>query len=280
METEFSKFRADILGIRHTLRHEMNSLRVHFPLPSGYISSAPFLPSRSTSNNMGMAAFRDSLPNNFSSHHSSPLSVRSHGSRTDSSPSVAIVLLGSSPHMDSSRVVIDLSLKTMEPSGRIVDYDSSRKFLLNFHRYRQSGGSKKLSTLLQVPLDPKKPLISNFSSLFFEFDDTYLFNVKYIENKILSVYPETLSALNVTNRLRQLCMQETDKLGSKKLIDFLDHFLSVYRYYGSEFKRKYDNDKEQLNKALCKLFCQLICPSDLSSRMNIDGIYNFSLLQE
>jgi len=38
---------------------------------------------------------------------------------------------------------------------------------LDFRRYRQSGGSKNLSTLLQVPLDPKKPLISNFSSLFF-----------------------------------------------------------------------------------------------------------------
>jgi len=113
-----------------------------------------------------MGNFRDyppSFSDNFSSRHSSPMSVRSNDSITDSSPSVATVLLGSFPHMDSSRVVIDLSLKTMEPAGRIEDYESSRKLLLDFHRYRQSGGSKKLSTLPQVPFDPKKPVLSNFS---------------------------------------------------------------------------------------------------------------------
>ena len=210
---------------------------------------------------MDIRNFRDSPPDHISSRHTSPLSVISHDSRTDSSPSIATLLLGSSPRMDSSRVVIDLSLKTMKPTGRISDYDSSRKFLLDFHRYRQSGGSKKLSTLLQVPLDPKKPLVSNFSSFFSEFDDNYLFNDGYIENKILSVFPETLAALNVNTRLRQLCMQETDKIDSKKLIDFLDNFLSIYRYYGSEFKRKFNNDEDKWNRALCKLFCQLICPS-------------------
>jgi hypothetical protein len=99
-----------------------------------------------------------------------------------------------------------------------------------------------------VPLDPKKPLISSFSSLYFEFDDNYLFNDDYIENKIISVFPETLAALIVTTRLLQLCMQETDKMDSKKLIDFLDNFLSIYRFYGSEFKRKYDNDAENETK--------------------------------
>jgi hypothetical protein len=193
---------------------------------------------------------------------------------------VDTVLLDQSPAMDSSRVVIDLSLKTMEPTGKISDYDSSRKFLLDFHRYRQSGGSKKLSTLLQVPLDPKKPLISNFSSLFFEFDDHYLFNDDYIENKLLSVFPDTLASLNVTTRLRNLCMSDTKEMDPKKLIDFLDNFLSIYRFYDSEFKRKYDNDEDQWNKALCKLFCQLIRPSDLPSRLNIDGIYDFATLQE
>jgi hypothetical protein len=135
--------------------------------PYGNFSSALAPVYRYTSNNMDMGIFRDSPLDNFSSRHSTPLSVRSLDSSSDSSHSVATVLLGSSPRMDSSRVVIDLSLKTMKPTGRISDYDSSRKFLLDFHRYRQSGGSKKLSTLLQVPLDPKKPLISNFSSLFF-----------------------------------------------------------------------------------------------------------------
>jgi hypothetical protein len=87
---------------------------------------------------MDIRNFRDSPPDHISSRHSSPLSVISHDSRTDSSPSIATLLLGSSPRMDSYRVVIDLSLKTMEPTGRISDYDSSRKFLLDFHRYRQS----------------------------------------------------------------------------------------------------------------------------------------------
>ena len=108
---------------------------------------------------------------------------------------MATFLLVPSSPMDSSRVVIDLSLKTMEPTGRISDYNSSRKFLLDFRRYRQTGGSKKLSTLLQVSLDPKKPLIRNLSSLFFEFDDNYLFNDDYIENKLLSVFPDNLASL-------------------------------------------------------------------------------------
>ena len=259
LESEFLKSRDALLGIRQTLREEFTSLRASSSIPSGNFSSPPAPSHRSPSH---MGTFRDHFPDNFSSRHSSPLSVQS-----DSSPSVATVLLGPSPTMDTSRVVIDLSLKTMEPTGRISDYDSSRKFLLNFRRYRQSGGSKKLSTLLQVPLDPKKPLISNFSSMFFGFDDNYLFNDEYIEQQLISIVPETLATLNVTTCLRQLSMQDTDRMDPKKLIDFLDSFLSIYRFYGSEFQCKYDNDEDQWNKALCKLFCPLIRPSDLPSRL-------------
>jgi len=186
LQDQFFNFRADILGICHTLRQELNSFRFRSPLASGNIPSANVPLYRSTSNRMDMGDFRDSHPpfsDNFSSRHFSPMSARSNDSRTDSSSSVATILLGSSPRMDSSRVVIDFSHTNMKTTGRIVDYDTSRKFLLDFHHYRQSGGSKKLSTLLQEPLDPKKPLISNFSSLFFKFDETYLFGDEYIENK-------------------------------------------------------------------------------------------------
>jgi len=61
-------------------------------------------------------------------------------------------------------------------------------------------------------------------------------------------------------------------MDSKKLVDFLDNFLSI-------FQRKYDTT-EQWSKALCKLFCQLIRPSELPSRINIDGIFDFDDLQE
>jgi hypothetical protein len=274
---ESSKSRDALIGIRQTLREEFTSLRDRSSLPSGNFSSASAPPYRSTSH---MGTFRNSPPDQFSSRNSSPLSIHSHESRTDSSRSVATVLLGSSPAMDSSRVVIDISLTKMEPTGRISDYDSSRKFLLDFRRYRQAGGSKKLSTLLQVPLDPKKPLISNFSSLFFGFDDNFLHNDEYIEQQLISVFPETLSTLNVTSRLRNLCMSETEQMDPKKLIDFLDNFLSIYRFYGSEFQRKYDNDEHKWNTALCKLFCQLIRPSYLPARLDIEGIYEFATLQQ
>ena len=84
----------------------------------------------------------------------------------------------------------------------------------------------------------------------------------------------------MTTRLRQLGMQDNDRMDPKKLIDFLDNLLSIYRFYGSEFQRKYGNDEDQWNKALCKLFCQLIRPSDLSFRLNIDGIHDFAILQQ
>ena len=106
-----------------------------------------------------------------------------------------------------------------------------------------------------------------------------MFDDDYVENKLSSIYPETLASLNVTSRLRQLCMQETDKMDTKKLLDFLDNFIAIFRHNGSEFKSKYKNDAEQWHKALCKLFCQLIRPSDLPSRMNIDGLHNFTVLQ-
>ena len=109
-----------LLGIRQTLREKFTSLRARPPLPSDNFSPALAPPYRSTSTKMDMGTFRESLSDHLSLRHSSPLSVRS-----DSSPSVALVLLGPSPHMDSSRVVIDLSLKTIELTGRISDYDSS-----------------------------------------------------------------------------------------------------------------------------------------------------------
>ena len=110
LQDQFFNFRADILGICHTLRQELNSFRFRSPLASGNIPSANVPSYRSTSNRMDIGAFRDSTPDNFSSRHSSPLSICSTDSRTDS---VATVLLSSFPHMDSSHVVSDLSLKTI-----------------------------------------------------------------------------------------------------------------------------------------------------------------------
>jgi hypothetical protein len=69
-------------------------------------------------------------------------------------------------------------------------------------------------------------------------------------------------------------------MDTKKLLDFLDNFIAIFRHYGSEFKSKYKNDAEQWHKALCKLFCQLIRPSDLPSRMNIDGLDDFTVFQD
>jgi hypothetical protein len=179
----------------------------------------------------------------------------------------------------SDQIVINLSLAEFEPRGKINDFDTCHLFLFLFHRYKELGGSKKLSTLLQVPFDSNKPYLSNFSSLFFEFDDNYLLDDVYIENKLCSIYPETLSPLTVTSRLKQLCMQDTDRMVPTKLLDLLDTFLATFRYYGSEFKRKYETEL-QWNKELCKLFCSLVRPADLPIRMNLDGIYKFDILQQ
>jgi hypothetical protein len=87
----------------------------------------------------------------------------------------------------SDQIVINLSLAEFEPRGKINDFDTCHLFLFLFHRYKELGGSKKLSTLLQVPFDSNKPYLSNFSSLFFEFDDHYLLGDVYIENKLCSI---------------------------------------------------------------------------------------------
>ena len=66
-----------------------------------------------------------------------------------------------------------------------------------------------------------------------------------------------------------------DNFACKKLIRWiLNKFLAIFRHFG------YENDAEQWHKALCKLFCQLIWLSDLPSRMNIDGLDDFTVLQD
>ena len=142
----------------------------------------------------------------------------------------------------SAQLVLDLSLAEFEPRGKIIDFDTCRHFLFVFHRYKELAGSKKLSTLLQVPFDSKRPICCNFSSLFFEFDANYLLDDVNIEKTLCSIYPETLSAVNVNPRLKQLSMQDTDRMDPTKLIDLLDTFLATFRYYGSEFQRKYDTE--------------------------------------
>ena len=66
-----------------------------------------------------------------------------------------------------AQIVINLSLAEFEPCGKIIDFDTCRHFLFVFYCYKELGGSKKLSTLLQVPFDSKRPICSNFLSLSF-----------------------------------------------------------------------------------------------------------------
>ena len=94
----------------------------------------------------------------------------------------------------SSRVALDLSLKQFEPKGTIMDVESCQQFLRDFHRCKNLGGSKHLSTLLQVPSDPKVSFISMFSSLLYDFSTKFLLDDIYVENQLLQLFPSTLSA--------------------------------------------------------------------------------------
>ena len=111
----------------------------------------------------------------------------------------------------------------------------------------------------------KDQFVVIFHRYFFEFDYHHLLDDVYIENKQCSIYPETLSAVNVTSRHKQLRMQDTDIMDPTKLIDLLDTSLATFRYFGSEFQRKYETEV-QWNKELCKLFSSLVRPSDLPIR--------------
>ena len=73
-------------------------------------------------------------------------------------------------------------------------------------------------------------------------------------------------------------MQDTDRIDSTKLIGFFDTFFVTFRYYDSEFQQKHSTEV-QSNKELCKCFCSLVRLFDLPIRMNLDGIYNYNILQ-
>jgi hypothetical protein len=182
------------------------------------------------------------------------MSVRSTNSRLDHSPSVATVLLGPSPPLDSSsHVALDLSLQKFEPKGTIIDVESYQQFVRDFYRYKDLGGSKQLSTLLQVPLDPKISFISNFLSLLYGFNSDFLLDGDYLENRLLQLFPAASSAFNATSRLTQLMMPDTSKTDPTALITFLNQFLTTFNYYGSDFKKNFSSTL-LWNKAICKLF--------------------------
>jgi hypothetical protein len=189
------------------------------------------------------------------------------------------VLLTHSPPLDSSsRVALDLALQKFEPKGKIIDVESCQQFLRDFHRYKDQGGSKHLSTLLQVPIDPKISFISNFSSLLYGFNSDYLLIDDYVEEELLKLFPATSSAFNAASRLTQLKMPETSKTDPTALITFLHNFLATFSYYGDDFKKNFSSPLHW-NKAICKLFCSLLRPSDLPTRFNLQEITEFNTLQ-
>jgi len=178
----------------------------------------------------------------------------------------------SQPMNSSFRVALDLSLKQFEPKGTIMDVESCQQFLRDFHRYKYLGGSKKFSTLLQVPLDPKVAFISNFLSLLYGFNTDFLLDDIYVENQLLQSLPRLFPLI------MQLKMADTNKSDPAALIRFLHQFLGTFSYHGSGFKKNFSSDLHW-NKALRKLFCSLICPSDLPTRLSFLEIIDFNSLQ-
>jgi hypothetical protein len=247
LETQFTNFRADLLGVRTTLRDELQSFRVRQDF-SSHPSSSTNYHFRSTSDRPTTGAFQgfsshfSEPPPPPSSRHSSPLSVLSHESVSSRSPAVRSVLLAPSPALDSSsRVALDLALKQFEPKGKIIDVESCQQFLRDFHRYKDQGGSKHLSTLLQVPIDPKVSFISNFSSLLYGFNSDFLLVDDYVEEQLLQLFSTTSSAFNAASRLTQLKMPDTSKTDPTALITFLHNFLATFSYYGDDFKKNFSS---------------------------------------
>jgi len=234
LEERFTNFWADLLEVRTTFREKLNSFRARSNFSSCPIPSTNFQSYRSTSDRPHTGEFKDinsHFSDNFLLHHSrpsSPISVLLHESVSSRSPSIRTVLMANAPPMDSSsRVALDLSLKQFEPKGIIMDVESCQQFLRDFHRYKDLGGSKNLSTLLQVPLDPKVSFISNFSSPLYGFNPDFLLDDTYAENQLLQLFPSTLSAYNAASRLSQLKMTDTNKTDPTALITF---FAPVLRY--------------------------------------------------
>ena len=158
-----------------------------------------------------------------------------------------------------------------------MDVESCQQFLRDFHGYKDLGGSKHLSTLLQIPLKPKVSFISNFQSLLYGFNTEYLLDDIYVENQLLRLFPSFISAYNAASRLSQLRMADTNKTDSTALITFLHQFLGTFSYHDSDFKKNFSSDLHW-NEALCKLICSLVRPSDLPTRLNLIEISEFNTL--
>jgi hypothetical protein len=109
------------------------------------------------------------------------------------------------------------------------------------------------------------------------FNSDFLQDDTYVENQLLQLFPAPFSSFNAASRLSQLRMT-TDKTDPPVLIKFLNQFLATFSYYGLDFKKTFPPDLHW-NKAICKLFCSLLRPSDLPTRLNLLGITDFNTLQ-
>jgi hypothetical protein len=73
-------------------------------------------------------------------------------------------------------------------------------------------------------------------------------------------------------------MPDTSKTDPTALITFLNQFLATFTYYCSDYKKNFPSHLHW-NKAICKLFCSLLRPSDLPTRLNLQEITDFNTLQ-
>jgi hypothetical protein len=110
------------------------------------------------------------------------------------------------------------------------------------------------------------------------FNTDFLFVDDYVEQQLLQLFPAASSAFNAASRLTQLKMPDTSKTDPTALITILNQFLATFTYSGSDFKKNFSSPLHW-NKAICKLFCSLLRPSDLPTRLSLQEITDFNTLQ-
>ena len=170
-------------------------------------SPIPILPS------LDSAATPSRTPSFLSSHAliSSPVHLQDNNPRNDSfvssqSLSSSIILVQEDQHRldESTRAMINLDLKKLEPNGRIQDRDSALLFFRQWRVYVNAGGTKSLRLLLEKPTDPTDPSSTNIAGLglYLFADPDKLQSSLYLEEFIMAFFSPSPTDLTVIQRLQ------------------------------------------------------------------------------
>ena len=107
-----------------------------------------------------------------------------------SAPATSIILQDQHRLDASTRAMLNLDLKKIEPKGRIKDRDSALLFFQQWRAYVTAGGTKSLRLLLENPTNPQDPLSTNLAGLGLHLsaDPDKLQDSIYLEETIMAIF--------------------------------------------------------------------------------------------